>query len=550
MIREKIRKILEDALKDLGERGLNVNGIEVVIETPKQKEFGDYSTPLPLLVAQKNKKPPLEIAWELVDNLKTEDIFEKIEIAGPGFINFFVSNQLLIDVIKYIRKDLDNFVKIPNTYKKIQIEFGSINPTGPMHIAHARGVVIGDSLVNLFRRLGWNSEKEFYINDAGNQIDLLGESLYSRYLEIQGINYEFPKEGYRGEYLKDLAYELLNEKGKIDAMDEKKKKEFFREYALNKMLENIKKTLQDFGVEYDCWFSERSLHRNGKLDEVLEILKEKGYIYTKDSAIWFSSTKFGDENDRVLVKRDGSPTYFLADIAYHFDKIKRGFDWVIDVWGADHHAHVKRMEASLQALGFSSDILDVILVQMVRLLRGKEEVKISKRTGDFITLGEVQEEVGKDPIRFFFLLRSSDSQLDFDIELAKKQALDNPVYYVQYAYARCCSILRQAEEKNIKLEDLDSGNLTLLKDKKEKELLILLMRYPDKLRDIIRTLEIHLLPHYLLELATAFHTFYDSCRVLTEDRKLTLARLNLVDSVRIIINDGLKILGISSPERM
>ncbi len=550
MIREKIRKILEDALKDLGERGLNVNGIEVVIEIPKQKEFGDYSTPLPLLVAQKNKKPPLEIACELVDSLKTEDIFEKIEIAGPGFINFFISDQLLIDVIKYIRKDLDNFVKIPNTYKKIQIEFGSINPTGPMHIAHARGVVIGDSLVNLFRRVEWNAEKEFYINDAGNQIDLLGESLYSRYLEIQGINYEFPKEGYRGEYLKDLAYELLNEKGKIDAMDEKEKKEFFREYALNKMLENIKKTLQDFGVEYDCWFSERSLHRDGKLNEVLEILKKKGYIYTKDSAIWFSSTKFGDENDRVLVKRDGSPTYFLADIAYHFDKIKRGFDWIIDVWGADHHAHVKRVEASLQALGFSPDILDVILVQMVRLLRGKEEVKISKRTGDFITLGEVQEEVGKDPIRFFFLLRSADSQLDFDIELAKKQAVDNPVYYVQYAHARCCSILRQAKEKNINLEDLDSENLTLLKDKKEKELLILLMRYPDKLRDIIRTLEIHLLPHYLLELATAFHTFYDSCRVLTEDRKLTLARLNLVDSVRIIINDGLKILGISSPERM
>ncbi len=550
MVREKIKKILGEALKGLGERGLNVNGIEVIVEIPKQKEFGDYSTPLPLLVAQKNKKPPLEIAYELVNNLKTENIFEKIEIAGPGFINFFVSNQLLINIIKYIRKDLDNFVKIPNTYKKIQVEFGSINPTGPMHIAHARGVVIGDSLANLFRRLGWNAEKEFYINDAGNQIDLLGESLYSRYLEIQGINHEFPKEGYRGEYLKDLAYELLNEKEKIDTMDGKEKKEFFKEYALNKMLENIKKTLQNFGVEYDCWFSEKSLHREGKLNKVLEILQEKGYIYKKDSAIWFSSTKFGDEDDRVLVKRDGSPTYFLADIAYHLDKIERGFDWIIDVWGADHHAHVKRMKASLQALGFSPDILDIILVQMVRLLRGKEEVKISKRTGDFITLEEVQEEVGKDPIRFFFLLRSSDSQLDFDIDLAKKQAVDNPVYYVQYAHARCCSILRQAQEKNINLEDLDSADLTLLKDNKEKELLILLMRYPDKLRDIVRTLEIHLLPHYLLDLATAFHTFYDSCRVLTEDRKLTLARLNLVDSVRIIISDGLKILGISSPERM
>ncbi|MEN2984735.1 MAG: arginine--tRNA ligase [Dictyoglomaceae bacterium] len=550
MVREKIIEILKDALKNLESEGLNINGIELIVEVPKQKEYGDYATPIPLLLAQKNQKPPLEIAYRLIDKLTVKNIFEKVEIAGPGFINFFVSHKILIDVMHYIRKDLENFVKTPNTRKKIQVEFGSINPTGPMHIAHARGVVIGDSLANLFRRIGWYAEKEFYINDAGNQIDLLGESLYARYLEIQGIDYEFPKDGYKGEYLKDLAYELLREKDKINAMNEKEKKEFFKEYALRKMLENIKKTLQNFGVEYDCWFSEKSLHKEGKLKEVLEILDKNGSIYKKDSAIWFSSTKFGDESDRVLVKRDGSPTYFLADIAYHLNKIERGFDWIIDVWGADHHAHVQRMKSSLQALGYSPQILDVILVQMVRLLRGKEEVKISKRTGDFITLEEVQEEVGKDPIRFFFLLRSADSQLDFDIELAKKQANDNPVYYVQYAHARCCSILKQAEERGIDLRNLDFADLSLLKNKKEKELLILLMRYPDKLRDIARTLEIHLLPHYLLDLATAFHAFYDSCRVLSQDKELTLARLNLVDCVRIIINDGLKILGISSPEKM
>ncbi|MCS7202224.1 MAG: arginine--tRNA ligase [Dictyoglomus sp.] len=550
MVREKIIEILKDALKNLESEGLNINGIELIVEVPKQKEYGDYATPIPLLLAQKNQKPPLEIAYRLIDKLTVKNIFEKVEIAGPGFINFFVSHKILTEVMYYIRKDLENFVKTPNTRKKIQVEFGSINPTGPMHIAHARGVVIGDSLANLFRRIGWYAEKEFYINDAGNQIDLLGESLYARYLEIQGIDYEFPKDGYKGEYLKDLAYELLREKDKINAMNEKEKKEFFKEYALRKMLENIKKTLQNFGVEYDCWFSEKSLHKEGKLKEVLEILDKNGYIYKKDSAIWFSSTKFGDESDRVLIKRDGSPTYFLADIAYHLNKIERGFDWIIDVWGADHHAHVQRMKSSLQALGYSPQILDVILVQMVRLLRGKEEVKISKRTGDFITLEEVQEEVGKDPIRFFFLLRSADSQLDFDIELAKKQANDNPVYYVQYAHARCCSILKQAEERGIDLRNLDFADLSLLKNKKEKELLILLMRYPDKLRDIARTLEIHLLPHYLLDLATAFHAFYDSCRVLSQDKELTLARLNLVDCVRIIINDGLKILGISSPEKM
>ncbi|MCX7845127.1 MAG: arginine--tRNA ligase [Dictyoglomaceae bacterium] len=550
MIREKIKKILEDALKNLQKKGLSINGIDIIIEVPKQKEYGDYATPIPLLIAQKNQKPPLEIAHQLVDTISTKDIFRKIEIAGPGFINFFISDKILLDIINYIRKDLDGFVNIPHTHKKIQVEFGSINPTGPMHIAHARGVVIGDSLANLFRRIGWYAEKEFYINDAGNQIDLLGGSLYARYLEIQGIDCEFPKDGYKGEYLKNLAYELLKEKETIDSLGEKEKIEFFKEYALNKMLENIKNTLKNFGVEYDCWFSERSLHKEGKLKEVLEILDKNGYIYTKDSALWFSSTKFGDENDRVLVKRDGSPTYFLADIAYHLNKIKRGFDWIIDVWGADHHAHVQRMKASLQALGYSPKILDIILVQMVRLLRGKEEVRISKRTGDFITLEEVQEEVGRDPIRFFFLLRSADSQLDFDIELAKKQANDNPVYYVQYAHARSCSILRQAEERGINLKDLDLADLTLLKDKKEKELLTILMRYPDKLSDITRNLEIHLLPHYLLDLATAFHTFYDSCRVLSQNKELTLARLSLVDCVRIIINDGLKILGISSPEKM
>ncbi|MGB9857260.1 MAG: arginine--tRNA ligase [Dictyoglomaceae bacterium] len=550
MIREKIQKILEDALLKLKKRELNVDEIDIIIEVPKQKEFGDYATPIPLLIAQKNKKPPREVAQELVDNLSTKDIFEKIEIAGPGFINFFVSHKTLLEIINYIRKDLDNFVRIPESHKKIQVEFGSINPTGPMHIAHARGVVIGDSLANLFKRVGWKVEKEFYINDAGNQIDLLGESLYARYLELQGMECEFPKEGYRGEYLKDLARELLEKKDKIDKMDEKEKKEFFKEYALKKMLENIKETLYNFGVEYDCWFSERTLHKEGKLKEVLEILERNGYIYKKDSAIWFSSTKFGDEKDRVLIKSDGSPTYFLADIAYHLNKIERGFDWIIDVWGADHHAHVQRMKGSLQALGYSSDILEVILVQMVRLLRGKEEVKISKRTGDFITLEEVQEEVGKDPIRFFFLLRSAESQLDFDIELAQKQTLDNPVYYVQYAHARCCSILRQAEERGIDLKDLDLANLNLLKTEKEKELLLILMRYPERLRDITRTLEIHLLPHYLLNLATAFHAFYDSCRVLSENKDLTLARLNLVDSVRIIIKDGLSILGVSSPEKM
>jgi len=550
MIREKIRNLFRNALQNLEREGININGIEITIEVPKQKEYGDYASPIALLIAQKNKKPPREIAQKILDCIEDEKIFNKIEIAGPGFINFFISHETLLDVVRYIRNNMDNFVKIPSPYNKIQVEFGSINPTGPMHIAHARGVVIGDSLANLFKRIGWTVEKEFYINDAGNQIDLLGESLYGRYMELQGIEYPIPKDGYKGEYIIELAKDLLKEKEKINNMSNEEKKIFFKEYALKKILENIKKTLLDFGVEYDCWFSERTLHKEGKLNKVLEILEKNGHIYKKDSAIWFASTKFGDEKDRVLVKSDGSPTYFLADIAYHLNKIERGFDFIIDVWGADHHAHVQRMKGALKALGYDSKILEIILVQMVRLLRGKEEVKISKRTGDFITLEEMQEEIGRDTIRFFFLLRSAESQLDFDIDLAKRQSFDNPVYYVQYAHARCCSILRQAKEKGIDLRELDNANLKLLSDEKEKEILNLLMRYPEKLEDIARTFEIQLLPYYLIDLSKAFHAFYDSCRVLSEDKELTLARLSLVDCVRLIINDGLSILGVSAPEKM
>jgi len=550
MIRKKLKDLLKNALTYLESEGLNINDIDIVIETPKQKEFGEYATPIALTLSNKTHKPPREIAQQIIKFLKDEELFDNIEVAGPGFINFHISNKALIKIIKEIRKNLNNFVSLPKKYNKIQLEFGSINPTGPMHIAHARGVVIGDSLANLFRRVGWYAEKEFYINDAGNQIELLGESLYARYLEQIGVNYLFPKDGYQGEYLKDLAKELLKEKDKIEKLSEKEKKEFFKEYALKKMLENIRQALSNFGVEYDNWFSERTLHREGKLQEVLNILESKGHIYKKDGAIWFASAKFEDEKDRVLVKSDGSPTYFLADIAYHLNKIERGFDLIIDVWGADHHAHVQRMKNAIQALGYSPDILQVILVQMVRILRGKEEVKISKRTGDFITLQEMQEEVGKDAIRFFFLLRSADSQLDFDIELAKKQTSENPVYYVQYAHARCCSILKQAEERGINLNDLDNADLTLLQDEKERELLVQLMRYPERLEDITRSYEMHLLPYYLINLATAFHAFYDSCRVLSQDYNLTLARLNLVDCVRIIIKDGLNILGISAPEKM
>lgn len=550
-MRKHIYELIKKAVNSLKEKeNFIVDDIEIIVETPKQKEYGDYATAIALQIAQKNKKPPRVVAEKISENIEKSPFVKKIEIAGPGFINFFLNDEALWETLRLIRKDVDDFVKISPKRKKIQIEFGSINPTGPMHIAHARGVTIGDSLANLFKRIGWNTEKEFYINDAGNQIDLLGESLYARYMQLLGYDYQVPEEGYHGYYLIELAKELLNQKAQIESMDEVEKKKFFKEYALSKMLEDIKTTLLNFGVEYDVWFSERTLHENGQVKEVLEILRQNGYAYEKDGALWFSSTKFGDEKDRVLIKSDGKATYFLADIAYHLNKIQRGFDWIIDVWGADHHGHVTRLKGAIQALGYPKDILEIILVQMVRLMRGNEEIKMSKRTGDFITLKEVQEEVGKDPIRFFFLLRSPESQLDFDIDLAKKQSVENPVYYVQYAHARCCSILKNAETKGYNLADLDKADLSLLKEEKEKDLILNLLRYPERLEDITRTLEIHQLPFYLLNLSTLFHGYYDSYKVISEDKELTLARLVLVDCVRIIIKDALNILGVSAPEKM
>ncbi len=550
-MRKHVYELIKKAVNSLKEKeNFIADDIEIIVETPKQKEYGDYATAVALQIAQKNKKPPRIIAEKISEYIEKSPFVKKIEIAGPGFINFFLNDEALWETLRLIRRDLDDFVKISPKKKKIQIEFGSINPTGPMHIAHARGVTIGDSLANLFKRIGWNTEKEFYINDAGNQIDLLGESLYARYMQLLGHDYQVPEEGYHGYYLIELAKELLNHKSQIESMDETEKKKFFKEYALTKMLEDIKATLLNFGVEYDVWFSERTLHENGEVKEVLEILRQNGYTYEKDGALWFSSTKFGDEKDRVLIKSDGKSTYFLADIAYHLNKIQRGFDWIIDVWGADHHGHVTRLKGAIQALGYPKDILEIILVQMVRLMRGNEEIKMSKRTGDFITLKEVQEEVGKDPIRFFFLLRSPESQLDFDIDLAKKQSIENPVYYVQYAHARCCSILKNAESKGYNLEDLDKADLSLLKEEKEKDLMLNLLRYPERLEDITRTLEIHQLPFYLLNLSTLFHGYYDSYKVISEDKELTLARLVLVDCVRIIIKDALSILGVSAPEKM
>lgn len=549
-MRKHIYDLLTKSIENLKRENLEINNVEIIIESPKQKEYGDYATAVALQIAQKNKKPPRIIAEKIVENIEKSKFLKKIEIAGPGFINFFLSEEALWETLRSIRKNLDELVKLSPKKNKIQLEFGSINPTGPMHIAHARGVTIGDSLANLFKRVGWKVEKEFYINDAGNQIDLLGESLYARYMQLLGYNYEVPEEGYHGNYLIDLAKELLNRKEEINSMSEIEKRKFFKEYALQKMLENIKTTLLNFGVEYDVWFSERTLHENGKIKEVLNILERNGYSYLKDGAIWFASTKFGDEKDRVLVKSDGKPTYFLADIAYHLNKIERGFDWIIDIWGADHHSHVTRLKGAIQALGYSREILEIILVQMVKLMKGTEEIKMSKRTGDFVTLQEVQEEVGKDPIRFFFLLRSPESQLDFDIDLAKKQSVENPVYYVQYAHARCCSILRNAESKGYNLSEIDKADLSLLKEEKEKELILTLLHYPEKLEDITRNLEIHQLPFYLLNLSTLFHGYYDSFKVLVEDKPLALARLALVDSIRIILKDALDILGVSAPDKM
>lgn len=524
-----------------------------VLEEPRERQRGDLATNIAMVLAKQAKRSPRDIATALIKHMETSGTWiESSEIAGAGFINFRLNPVWLTGVIDEVLKAGESYGQVDiGKGQKIQVEFVSANPTGLLHMGNARGAALGDSLASLLSTAGYEVTREFYINDAGNQIHNFGLSLESRYLQQLGQDVPFPEGGYHGEDLIDTVKGLIAKVGdKYLSVEPGLRREFLVRYALDEKMRNIRETLQDFGVEYDVWFNEQSLHDSGAVRSTMEELEKKGYIYEKEGAHWLRSTQFGDEKDEVVIRSNGSPTYFAADIAYHRNKFDRGFNKVINIWGADHHGHVARMKGAMSALGYDSDNLQIILMQLVRLIQNGEVVKMSKRSGQYITLRELMEEVGKDAARFFFNLRDPDSTVEFDMDLAKSQSSDNPVYYVQYAYARLCSILRQAEE----LGDLSTPplkeDLIRLDSTEERDLLKKMADLPSEIIVAARLMEPHRLARYVLDLAGLFHTFYNSQRVLIDDEGLRRARLSLVRAVKQIVGNVLAILGVSAPERM
>ncbi|MFC2948941.1 arginine--tRNA ligase [Virgibacillus sediminis] len=525
---------------------------EIILEKPKEKAHGDFASNIAMQLARIAKKAPRQIADDIVNNLdQSKASIEKVEIAGPGFINFFMKNDFLEKVIPSILEAGSEYGKTDaGQGERVQVEFVSVNPTGKLHLGHARGAAFGDVLCNVLAAAGYEVEREYYINDAGNQIDNLALSVEARYLQALGRDAEMPEDGYRGEDIAEIGRALSEEYGEkwADA-DLEERLEFFKEYGLKHALGNIEKDLADFGVQFDNWFSERSLYKEGKITEALKKLEDAGYIYEQDGATWFRTTDLGDDKDRVLIKQDGNYTYLTPDIAYHQNKLERGFDKIINVWGADHHGYIARMRAAIQALGYSVDKFDVKIIQMVNLFEQGEKQKMSKRAGTAVTLRELMDEIGNDAVRYFFVARSNDSQLDFDIELARSQSNDNPVYYVQYAHARICTMLEQAKAKGF---DTDSEfDASLLTAEKEVDLLKKLGELPQVVTEAAEKHTPQKVTNYVFDLASLLHSFYNAEKVLDpEQPKRTSARIALMKAVRTTIANSLGLIGVHAPEKM
>ena len=523
---------------------------DFVIETPKDEKNGDFSTNVAMQLTRIMRQNPRKIAEAIVGGIALPELIDHIDIAGPGFINFYLVNHWLHKVLPAIQQeDADYGKSNAGNGERIQVEFVSANPTGLLHMGNARGGALGDTLAVVLNEAGYACDKEYYINDAGNQVENLGKSVEARYFELLGRDdYEIPEDGYHGKDIIATAQRLLDEKGEafVD-MPEAERRQAMKEYALKEKVTGIRGSLENFGVVFDNWFSEQSLHDAGDVHEVVEILRGKGYVYEKDGAQWLQCTAWGEEKDEVLVRSNGTPTYFAADIAYHRNKFERGYKRLINIWGADHHGHVARLKGAMTALGYPGDDITVILMQLVRLYRGGEIVKMSKRSGQYVTLDELIEEVGKEAARFFFIMRNPDSALDFDLDLAKAESSDNPVFYVQYAHARICSILSVAGVDTPLAKDVD---LSLLSEEAERVLIRKLAEWPQEVADAARELAPYHLAYYAKDLATAFHSFYNSCKVLTDDAALRDARLALVDCSRITLRNVLQLLGLTAPERM
>lgn len=526
---------------------------DIEVEVPKIASHGDFSTNIAMVAASVQKMPPRKIAEAILKHIEDPGhILAKTEIAGPGFINFFISTGAWHPVLRKIhQEDVTYGASNLGQGKKIQVEFVSSNPTGPLHVGHGRGAAVGDSVANILRCCGYDVQKEYYINDSGRQINTLGQSVYLRYKALLGEEIQFPQECYQGDYIRDYAKDILDRKGKaLLDQDEAQSILFCARFAARRIISEIRKDLSDFGVEFDNWFSEQSLYDTGKVSAVVEAFKDKHIIYEKEGALWFKTTDFGDEKDRVVVRQNGQTTYFASDIAYHMDKFARGFDRVIDVWGADHHGYIPRVTGAVEASGLSRDRFNVILVQLVNLLREGEPIAMSTRAGEFVTLNEVVKEVGRDAARFIFLTRHYDSPLDFDLELAKKKTNDNPVFYVQYVHARISSILRKGRERGMREFGWDKTAAEMLQEPEELQLIKTMGRYPEVVEDSAKYMEPHRITFYLMELASCFHAYYNKHRVLTDDPTLSKARLCLVLAVQKVIRNGLSLLGVSSPDKM
>ena len=581
-----IESLVRDALAALPAdlRGADASALAPTLERTRDPSHGDFATNAAMQLARVAKRKPRELAEAIVAALPPSELVAKVEIAGPGFINFHLSPAAY-------SRELERVLELGDAYgrsrlgggQRVMVEFVSANPTGPLHVGHGRHAAFGASLANLLDAAGWSVHREYYINDAGRQMDILAASVWLRYLECFGEQFPFPSNGYRGDYLHPIADKLVEKAGRtlvrpaadvfrdlppdapagdkdlyIDAVIERAKAllgpDGFRlafDLALGDILADIRQDLEEFGVRYDRWFSERSLTDDGAIDHALDLLRKNGVVYTKDGAEWFRATDFGDEKDRVVVRENGAKTYFASDIAYHLNKCERGFEHLVDVLGSDHHGYIARVRAGLTAMGRSADCLEVRLMQFVTLYRGGEKVQMSTRSGEFVTLRELRREVGNDAARFFYVLRSNDQHLDFDLQLATSRSNENPVYYIQYAHARVCSVFRQLREKGLEYDAAHGrASLARLVEPHELALLASISRYPEVIEQAALQRAPHVLVHYLRELANDFHTYYNAHQFLVDDRALRDARLALVTGLRQVIRAGLGLLGVSSPEAM
>ena len=585
-MKKQLETLISQAIAVLKTQAILADNLNPTIHVERTRDaaHGDFATNIALALAKTAKTNPCQLAEKIIDALPTNEAILKVEIAGAGFINFFMNPNAQYQVIKDIQAAGENFGKSQiGVGKKVQVEFVSANPTGPLHVGHGRGAAYGSVVGNLLTATGFDVHREYYVNDAGRQMDILATSVWLRYLEICGETFTFPSNAYRGAYVRDIAQKLVDQHGKnfvhstavvfadlpadapegdkeiyIDAVISRAKEllgeanyRVVFDLGLNDILDDIKNDLAELGVNYERWFSERSLMDDGSIDKALAVLKANGHLYEKDGAIWFKSSELGDEKDRVVIRDNGQHTYFASDIAYHWNKLERGFDTLVDMWGADHHGYIARVRAALTALGADEAKLKVLLVQFVTLWKDGVKAQMSTRTGEFVTLRELREDVGNDATRFFYLMRRSDQHVDFDLDLALSKSNENPVFYVQYAHARVCSVIRQLSEKGF-VHDVALGmaNLAELNAEHETALLTTLARYPEVINRAATQYEPHQVINYLRDLATDFHTYYNAHQFLVESETLRNARLNLIFAVQQVLVNGLTILGISAPEAM